>query len=222
MANDYATLAELKILANVTVTKFDVGLQSLLDAAAAAIDRFCRRPGGFVGDGSASTRYYSGDGSDVLRIDECVAVSAVAIKESVSDDEDDYTTWTVGTVGTTTEADVFPASGDSRTPEFNRLPYTMLVIGPNGDYSAFTSGRVGKMGFPTAKITAKWGYAEEAPDDITTATIMQATRWFKRLQGGMSDTLLTGELGQLMFTRRLDPDVTQILVQGGYRRMAVG
>jgi len=233
MANDYATVAEAKAEAEITDTDHDTVLGRLLDGAARMIDRYCRRPDGFVADGTASARYYPGSGTAIQWIDECAAVSGVAVKDSASDDEDDYTSWTLGTIGSTTEADVFPATGDPRRPDYNRTPYTFLVIGPNGDYNYFTGGRyVGPRGFrpepasrrdvSTVEITAKWGYATEVPPDIKEATIMQAIRWYKRLQTGMSDAVGSPDLGQILYRQRLDPDVALILSMGGYRRQTVG
>lgn len=233
MANDYATVAEAKAEAEITDTAHDAILGRLLDGAAKTIDRYCRRPDGFVADGTATARYYPGSGGAVQWIDECASVSSVAVKDSVSDDEDDYTAWTLGTIGTTTEADVFPASGDPRRPDYNRTPYTFLIVGANGDYGRFTGGQyVGRRGFrpelasnrgiPTVKVTASWGYATEVSSDIKEATIMQAVRWYKRLQTGMSDAVGSPDMGQILYRQRLDPDVALILDLGNYRRQTVG
>jgi len=216
MANDYATVGEVKAEAEITDSDHDTILGRLLDAAASTIDRFCRRPDGFVAVSTATARYYAGSGGPVQWIDECTSVSAVAVKDSATDDEDDYTTWTPGTIGTTTGADVFAATGDPRRPDYNRTPYKFLIVGPNGDYSHFTKG------FSTVKVTAKWGYATTVPDDIKEATIMQAVRWYKRLQSGMSDAVGSPDLGQIMYRQKIDPDVALILSAGGHRRQTVG
>ena len=91
----------------------------------------------------------------------------------------------------------------------------MLIIGPNGDYATFTSGQftfrkgftpleaTTTRGIPKVKVTAKWGYAADVPDDIFEAIIMQAARTYKRLQGSMSDALASGELGQLLYPKFL-------------------
>lgn len=217
MANDYATVAEAKAEAEISDTDHDTTLGRLLDGAARMINRFCRRPDGFVAVGTATDRYYPGSGAATQWIDECAAVSAVAVKDAASDDETSYTSWTLGTIGSTTSADVFAASGDPDQPDYNRTPYIFLVIGPNGDYSRFTKGRL-----PTVKITAQWGFALLVPPDIKEATIMQAIRWYKRLQSGMSDAVGSPDLGQLLYRQRLDPDVALILSEGGYRRQTVG
>ena len=43
------------------------------------------------------------------------------------------------------------------------------------------------------------------------ATIIQASRWFKRGQQAFQDTGAVVELGQLRYTQKLDPDVAALL-----------
>lgn len=232
----YANPEELKAEIG-QVNEDDTVLGRLLDAAEVKINNLSNRPDGFVADATATARYYKGSGTPVLRIHECVEVTAVAVKDSPSDDEDSYTAWTVGIVGTTTEADVFPARGDKEDPDFTLpaycgRPYDLLVIGANADYSYFTGGKfVGRGGFrpsdttarglPTVKVTAKWGYAATVPADIKEACIMQASRWYKRLRSAMADTLASADLGQLLYVQKLDPDIAGIILDGRYVRPAI-
>ncbi len=186
-----------------------------------------------MADITASARYYVGSGNTIQHIHECVAISAVAVKDSASDDEDSYEAWVLGTVGSTTDADVFPASGDPQAPDYNSTPYRFLVIGANGAYSIFPSGsyttRGGfrpmgsrTRGVTTVSVTARWGYADIVPDDIRTACIMQAARWYKRLQSSMGDTAASTEFGQLLYRQALDPDIRLILEAGRYVKPAIG
>lgn len=229
----YANVIQLRAEMNLRGSKDDATLGRLLDAAEAAINRKCNRPDGFVADASASARYYRGNGKSWLYIDECIAVSGVAVKDSPSDDEDSYEAWVVGTVGTTTEADVFPFSGDHEDPDFNSLPYNGLLIGSNADYATFTSGdythRGGfrpsfliRRGVPTVEVTARWGFAATVPNDIMEATIMQAARWYKRLQSAMADATASADMGQLLYRQKLDPDIAGILLDGRYVKPTVG
>lgn len=229
----YATVEEFRAEIDKTSTTDDLTIARLLDAATRTIDRFCNRPDGFMADVTASARYFVGSGDTIQWINECASVSALAVKDSPSDDEGDYTTWTLGTVGTTTDADVFPASGDPEVPDYNSTPYTFLVIGSNGAYSLFPSGsfttRGGfkpagsrTRGVPTVEVEARWGFALTVPHDIREAAIMQSARWFKRLQSAMADTAASSELGTLLYRQSLDPDIALILRSGRYIRPAVG
>ena len=230
----YASIQELKLHMNLDSDTDDLWLDNLLDGASKKIDRFCNRSqDGFEADTAATARYYPGTGLPYQFIHECVEVDSVAVKDSPSDDEDSYTAWTVGIVGTTTEADVFPASGDPQNPTYTELPYTFLIVGANGDYSQFTSGEfVGRGGFkpsfsvsrglPTVEVTAKWGYAVRVPDDVKLACIMQSARWYRRVQSAMADSEAIPDMGRLMYQRALDPDIKGILVDGGYVKPRIG
>nr|NIP86512.1 hypothetical protein [Planctomycetales bacterium] len=180
-----------------------------------------------------TARYYVGSGGPFQWIDECAAVSAVAVKDAASDDEDSYTSWTVGTVGSTTSADVFPASGDPRYPDYNSTPYTFLIVGANGDYSTFTSGEYTSRGgfrptstvsrgVQTVQVTAQWGYSETIPADIKLANLMWAARLYKRAQSAMADTLASPDFGTLLYQQSLDPDIKQLLLAGRYVKPATG
>ena len=128
-----------------------------------------------------------------------------------------------------------PCTGDQHAPDFVSLPYTMLIIDPNGDQAWFTGEtfsqkRRGRQGrghsllsrVPTVQVTARWGYSELVPDDIRQACIMIAARFYKRMQGSMADSLASADLGGLLYVQQIDPDVAGILLDGAYRRPAVG
>lgn len=131
-------------------------------------------------------------------------------KESVSDAT--FTAWAT--------TDWLAFSGSYRFPNFNATPYTGLMVNPNGDYSYFHQSNY--PGFPMVQITAKWGAYITIPPELKEAAIMQATRWFKRLEGAMADALASGELGMLMYRQKIDPDVAMILVNGRYIKPTVG
>ena len=230
----YATITELKARINIDSTDAtrDTVLTALLSAAEAAINGYCNRPDGFVALATATARYYPGSGKSYQWIDECVAVSAVAVKDSASDDEDDYTAWTLGTIGTTTGADVFLATGDPEYPEFTRTPYTLLVIGANADYSIFPSGNFrtrggfrpssdSVRGLPAVKVTARWGYAATVPANVKEACILQSARWWKRGQSAWADTIANVDFGVLMYRKSLDPDLQAMLMEARLVRPAL-
>jgi len=223
--SDYTTLATLKDHAKITLTVDDTILTKVITAASRAIDRYCGREGSFfVADTTASARYYSGSGKVYQYIDPCISVSTVAVKDSATDDT--YTTWTA-------DDDYWAFSGHPEFPDFNSLPYTALMTNPTGDYVSFTSGRwIKRRGFKpispygratkTVKVTAKWGFSEDVPDDIEQACIMLITRWFARERGGMADTLTSGNFGRMVYTQKLDPDIALILDDGRYKAPSSG
>jgi hypothetical protein len=209
MAN-WASVEELRSQINKASPLSDVDLRSILTAAENTINRFCHRKDGFLAATTASARTYPGSGNGFLVIDETPEITAVGAKESYSDAS--FTAWAT--------TDWIAFSGSRRFPNFNATPYTGLMINPNGDYSHFFKGT--QPGFPMVQITAKWGAYTTIPTELKEASIMQAARWFKRLEGAMSDALAGGELGTLLYRQSLDPDIKMILVSGRYVRPAVG
>lgn len=223
MSQMYATAAELRAHIDKTSTVEDPTLEMLLQAASRNIDRATNRLDGFVADTVANARIYAGNGKPYQYIDECVEITLVAVKESATDDT--YTSWAT--------ADWIGCSGDPEAPNFNDLPYDMVMVDPTGDESVFTSGKYTTRGgfrpltdvhrgVPTVQITARWGFAIEVPIDIKEACMMQAARWFKRFQSAMADTLASGELGQLLYRQSLDPDIRRILIDSRYSKPVVG
>ncbi|MBU2249533.1 MAG: hypothetical protein KKD77_22490, partial [Gammaproteobacteria bacterium] len=180
----YATVAQFKAQTGLTGTGDDVAINDILEGVTKLIDRVCNRPGGFIASTSNSYKYYVGSGGEAQRIDECVSISEVAVKDAVSDSS--YTAWTSPTTNMAGDGDWFAASGNTATPELNRTPYTLLMIDINGSYSVFTGGRstrlrgfvthpddlTSKRGIPTVRVFAKWGFATTVPDDIRDAAIM--------------------------------------------------
>ena len=217
----YATLSEARADIDLASIDDDLSLARLLDGAARTIDAFTGRPNGFFADVTASANYYTGRGRPFLFIDECTAITEVAVKDSASDTT--YTAWDSPTTSLAGDGDWIPCTGDPDDPEYNQFPFTLLIVDPNGAESVFTGGSFGTRGnrarapgTPTVKVTARWGYSDTVPDDIRTANIMQAARWYKRMQSAMADTLASQDFGQLMYRQRIDPDVALILVEGRY------
>lgn len=228
----YATLAQLKTSVQKNNTDDDAILTRILDGASRKIDRFCNRPDGFEASDKATVRRYRGSGKTYQLIDECVEITAVAVKDAISDDT--YEAWDSPTTMFAGDGDWFPGTGDPDAPQFNELPYTILFVDPNGDQSWFTGQtwqeRRGRRiqgasllaRVPTVQVTARWGFSEDVPYDIREATIMQSARWYKRLQGAMADALASTDLGGLLYLQQLDPDVAGILLDGRYVKPAVG
>jgi len=222
----YASLTEIKAAIDRTGSGDDTRLTALLKTASRAVDGFCNRPDGFRATSDLQVRRYPGSGGTVQWIDECVAISLVEVKEGASDD--DYTAWGSG--------DWLAGRGDPLTrPDFNTTPYEWLMVDPTGDEDHFTSGQYsGRRGFqpstnggrtrsvPTVRVTARWGYADANLGPIKEATIIIAARMYKRGQSAYADTLASGEMGQLMYRKVIDPDVAMLLKEGHFIRPSVG
>jgi hypothetical protein len=233
----YGTVADLRARIERTRGTDDVWLLQLLTAASRSIDNACnRRLDGFVTAAVATARTFPGSGLAVQRIDECTSATLVEVKDSPTDTG--YTAWAA--------TDWLLFRGDPSWPEFNIPPFDGLMATAGGERAVFTSGQMGAASamdwafassrvpsrlshnprggraVPTVRVTARWGYADACPAEIHEAAIMQAARWYKRMQGAMSDTLADGELGMLLYQKSLDPDIRRILIDGRYVRATVG
>jgi len=214
----YATTAELKLRIDKISAVDDAVLTAIIAAAQRNIDRACNRPDGF--EASDEIKIFTGQGKPYLLIDECVVIDSVRVKDSPTDTT--YTAWLAG--------DWIACRGDPRSPDFNTLPYDILMVDPTGNESYFTSGfyevRVNRQdigwGTPTVQVWAMWGYSLVAPADIREACLMQAARWFKRFQSSMADVLASDELGTLLYRQSLDPDIKRLLVDGRYVKPVIG
>jgi len=223
----YATATELRAQIDKTTTRgiTDANLQVIVDAAARAIDNLTgRKQDGYEASTTATARIFAGSGKPYLWLQsDAVEITLVAVKESVTSDT--YTSWSSG--------DWIGFSGDPLDPDFNSTPYTAIMVDPTGDESIFISGayltRQGfppstdtRRGVPTVQITARWGYAATVPDAIKQATIMQATRWYKRLQSSMADGLGGQDLGRLVYARPIDPAIENLLIKGRWVIPSIG
>src|SRR5512139_1934645 len=91
---DYCTPAELRTQiekTGITGSGSDAALGVIITAVSRSIDQYTNRPDGYVAISVATARYYSGRGEAWLMIDECVEVTQVAVKDSISDTT--YVTW---------------------------------------------------------------------------------------------------------------------------------
>jgi hypothetical protein len=165
--------------------------------ASRMIDRFKK-----VGDGAymatASTvRYFSSEGGLRQRIDCAVSISEVAVEEI----DGAYTIWA------TTDYFTWPFHGDE--------PIMRLDVNTKGDGTK----SVWTYGPQRVKVTGVWGISTVAPSIIERACKIQAARWYKRAQQGWADTGGLAEMGELRYTKDMDPEVKTML-QLAYPRRA--
>jgi hypothetical protein len=209
----YATAEQLKAQPGVTSTDDDVVIDLLLSAASSAIDGYCNRPDGFLATADPEERLFAGSGLPYLWVDECVAFSALWYREDAS------SAWTVLDLD-----DVAGFQGDPMNPDYNRRPYHALALLSGASITRFPAGRMPQYdGFhltipsptdvvePTVKVSARWGFATAVPVPVVSATVAQASRWFKRGQSFWADTIGGEYGGELAYRSALDPDIEMML-----------
>lgn len=183
----YATLNQVKAALRVTDNVDDTLLEMAIESASRAIDQYTNR--NFYNAGTA-VRYYAPSNSLNVVIDDLISIVKL---ESMDDDEQVYdTTW---------------ASDDYQLEPLNGIadgfeqPYTNIRA--IGDYVYQTLD-----GEATVKVTGVWGWAA-TPIQVTQATVIQASRIFKRLDSPLG--IISGEYGSMRVGAMLDPDVRQLV-----------
>lgn len=210
----YGTLAELKIRIQIETTLTaaqDAMLTAILTGASQSIDEFCRRErDGLQAIAVATARHFIGKGDAWLRIPECVTITEVAVKASVT--ATTYTAWDTPTTMMAGDGDWIPATGSHEFPTYDRFPYTLLLVDANSDYSYFLDSDAA----PVIKVTARWGPSAEIPTDIREATLMQAAKMYKRFQASAGRSTGTVDFAKVSYQRGLDNLVKQVLIDGAW------
>lgn len=186
MANEYAELAELKAMRDITDNADDTLLQSRLTRASRAIDdRTGRR---FYADGSATARTYRTRGRTVHDDDgELLLVDDVSTTTGLVVEVGDGSSWTA-----VTDYDTEPENAIARGRAIESLRRTL------GCWS--TNRRV--------RVTAAWGWPA-VPDPIVEATLLLANRRWMRKNSpeGISGWATEGATR----VSRFDPDIEDLV-----------
>ena len=189
VTNGYCTLAELKAALKITDNLDDTLLETSINSGSRMIDQYCNR---FFYSGSAGeVRYFTPNDSITCWIDDCQTITEVktaSVDPTVFD-----TTW---------------ASSDYQVNPRNGLA--------NGGYSPITYiTAIDNYLFPTygeqalVKVTGTFGWSA-VPDAIKFATIIQASRLFKRLESPLGVAGVS-DIGIMRVGSNIDGDVAQLI-----------
>lgn len=180
ITNGYTDLASLKARLDITGTENDPVLEQVIEAASRQIDGWCGRA--FV-SGSAA-RQLTADAWDLLILpDDLHSLTSIAVDRD--GDRVYETAWE------TTDVDLSPYPG----------PYS--VVRPR-------NGKAFPLISYAIEITGDWGFGATAPAPIREATLLQATRLYKRKDAPFGVTG-SAEHGQLQTISRVDPDVRELI-----------
>ena len=195
ITNGYATLAQVKAGLRITDSVDDTLLEMAVESASRAIDSYCNRV--FYSTGTAVVRYYSPQGSYLCDIDDLVSLTSLYTNS-------DETQSSYNIQWTSEDRQLEPLNGlaDGQPTPFTRIRAI-------GDYTFQTLN-----GEASVKVTGVFGYSA-VPIAITQATVIQASRIYKRLDSPLG--IISGELGTMRVGTRLDPDVAQLV--DGFRKV---
>jgi hypothetical protein len=187
VANEYATLAELKAQLSITDSARDALLNKALASASRAIDKRTGRR--FWLDSSAVQRTFNPRGR-VVREDEGerLLVDDIGTATGLVVETGGGTSWTAVTG--------YETSPDNAL--LNGVPITALLL------------PVGTWGHSTARvrITARWGWPA-VPDEVVQATLLQAGRLYRR-KDSPEGVAGSAEWG-IVRVPALDPDVRAMI-----------
>jgi hypothetical protein len=203
ITNGYATRNQVKAALRIgTADTIDDDLiDNCVGAASRLIDGYCNRR--FWSNGTA-TRVYQAEDSFYCSIDD-IAGTAITLKTSSFADGNFDVTWTAS------DYQLEPLNGN-----LDGLTWSYDKIRAVGDYLFPTvNANYGEQAL--VQVTAIFGWPA-IPEPVTQATIIQASRIFKRYDSPLGVAGF-GDLGAIRVSRYLDPDMAQLVEP--YRRMRI-
>ena len=203
ITNGYATRNQVKAALRIgTADTIDDDLiDNCVGAASRLIDGYCNRR--FWSSGTA-TRVYQAEDSFYCSIDD-IAGTAITLKTSSFADGNFDVTWSAS------DYQLEPLNGN-----LDGLTWSYDKIRAVGDYLFPTvNANYGEQAL--VQVTAVFGWPA-VPEPVTQATIIQASRIFKRYDSPLGVAGF-GDLGAIRVSRYLDPDMAQLVEP--YRRMRI-
>ena len=203
ITNGYATRNQVKAALRIGTadTLDDDLIDNCVGAASRLIDGYCNRK--FLQSGTAS-RVYQAEDSFYCSIDD-IAGTAITLKTSSQADGTFDVTWKVS------DYQLEPLNGN-----LDGLTWSYDKIRAVGDYLFPTvNANYGEQAL--VQVTAVFGWPA-VPEPVTQATIIQASRIFKRYDSPLGVAGF-GDLGAIRVSRYLDPDMAQLVEP--YRRMRI-
>ena len=204
ITNGYATRNQVKAALRIgTADTIDDDLiDNCVGAASRLIDGYCNRR--FWQTGTAEARVYQAEDSFYCSIDD-IAGTALTLKTSTQADGTFDVTWKVS------DYQLEPLNGN-----LDGLTWSYDKIRAVGDY-LFPTVNANYGDQALVQVTAIFGWPS-VPEPVTQATIIQASRIFKRYDSPLGVAGF-GDLGAIRVSRFLDPDMAQLVEP--YRRMRI-
>lgn len=189
LTNAYCTLADVKASLRIQDTLDDVLIENSINAASRMIDQYCNR--NFYSGSAGEVRYYKANDGYTCWIDDMQTITSV---ETASIDPTIFdTTWAA------TDYQVLPAN---RWANGAWYPITAITAVENYLFPVWAE-------IPLVKVTGTFGW-NAIPESIKFATIIQASRLFKRLESPLGVAGVS-DLGILRVGYNIDGDVAQLI-----------
>ena len=193
ITNGYASLNQIKAALRITDAVDDALLEMAVESASRMIDGYSER---YFYSGGTATRYFYTEDPYVVQTDDFRTLTSL---KTSSDADGVY--------------DITWAATDYQLEPMNDfhggLPWPYTRIRAVGDYTFPTTPE------NTVEVVASYGWPN-IPTAITQATVIQASRIFKRLDSPLGVAGF-GDVGVMRVSSSLDPDVRMLV--DPYRRM---
>lgn len=193
ITNGYASLNQIKAALRITDAVDDALLEMAVESASRMIDGYSER---YFYSGGTATRYFYTEDPYVVQTDDFRTITSL---KTSSDADGIY--------------DITWAATDYQLEPMNDfhggLPWPYTRIRAVGDYTFPTTPE------NTVEVVASYGWPN-VPTAITQATVIQASRIFKRLDSPLGVAGF-GDVGVMRVSSSLDPDVRMLV--DPYRRM---
>lgn len=199
ITNGYCTLAQVKAALRITDSVDDSLIESSVESASRLIDGYTMR--NFYSSGTA-TRYFATSDPLFVQTDDLAGTAITIESNPVSDGN--WITWAA------TDYQLEPLNGS-----LDGISWSYDRIRAIGDYVFPTGNAIGDTRQALIRITGVYGWSS-TPKAVETATIIQASRIFKRFDSPLGVAGF-GDFGAVRVSRFLDPDVEQLV--SPYRKM---
>ena len=188
ITNGYCTLADVKAALRITDTIDDALIENSINAASRMIDQYCNRY--FYSSSAGEVRYFKANDGFTCWIDDVQSVTD--LKTSSTDPLIFDTTWATGD---------YQLQPNNSKANGAYSPYTMIQATDNYLFPVWAD-------IALVQVTGQFGWAN-IPDPIKFATIIQASRLFKRLESPLGVAGVS-DMGIMRVGSNIDGDVAQL------------
>ena len=188
VTNAYCSLADVKAALRLTDTLDDALLESSINSACRMIDQYCNRY--FYSSSAGEVRYYKANDGFTCWIDD--AQSITTVETSSTDPLIFDTTWGAE------DYQLLPAN---RNANGGYYPITGITATDNYLFPVWAD-------IALVKVTGQFGWSA-VPDPIKFASIIQASRLFKRLESPLGVAGVS-DIGIMRVGANIDGDVAQL------------
>ena len=188
VTNGYCTLADVKAALRIADTVDDALIENSINAASRMIDQYCNRY--FYSTSAGEVRYFKALDAFNCWIDDCQSISQVKTAQS--------NPITYNQIWASTDFQTIPANTYANGAY---QPITGIIAVYNYFFPTWQESNL-------VQVTGTWGWPS-VPEPIKFATIIQASRLFKRLESPLGVAGVS-DIGIIRVGSSVDGDVAQL------------